>query len=669
MNGSHAPATVSLAHRPDIQSLRALAVGLVVAAHARVPWLAGGFVGVDVFFVLSGYLISGLILRDVELNGRFGAASFYARRLKRLLPALLLVIVTAGAVGSIATSPQQQISDAAAGQAAAVWLSNFYYATRSVDYFASSAQGILFLHTWSLSVEEQFYLVWPWILLFCYGYWAWQGAPRSRRRLLAGLAVVGGLSLLLGLVWAKDDLASGFYLMPGRAWQFALGALTLLLQHRLESGRCAGLEALRGRSLINSTGIALIAVAAVTYGEHLRYPGAWALLPCLGTVLVLLDAPAKRPETMLSWLLLEQRQLRFVGDISYSLYLWHWPVLLLGTRIFGATPTVRAALVALAVALAAATYRFVENPIHRAPLASPRRVFVASAVAIVATVGGGIHWERRAGDRLRRPELAALQAARFDLPELYSGHCDTWIHSAAVTPCVFGPADAKHTVVLFGDSALAQWLPAAQETFLHRPGWRVVVLTKSACPASRVSYYYDRIKARFDVCDRWRDDAVEQIGRMRPDLVILGSRTYPFSDEEWRLGTRGVVETLASAAGALAILNPTPDPGFDGPDCLAAEIAIPAWMPHHRSCRAAFDQQPLDRLRHTLEESIRGLPNAAVIDLGAAVCPDGACQGRIDGTIVFRDNQHLTATFVRTLAPALEGALREKRLLLDVDRN
>ena len=125
----------------------------------------------------------------------------------------------------------------------------------------------------------------------------------------------------------------------------------------------------------------------------------------------------------------------------------------------------------------------------------------------------------------------------------------------------------------------------------------------------------------------------------------------------------------SSAAGALAILNPTPDPGFDGPDCLAAEIAIPAWMPHHRPCRAAFDQQPLDKLRHTLEESIRGLPNAALIDLGAAVCPDGACQGRIDGTIVFRDNQHLTATFVRTLAPALEGALREKRLLQDVDRN
>ena len=540
MNGSHPAVRVSLTHRPDVQSLRALAVGLVVAAHARVPWLAGGFVGVDVFFVLSGYLITGLILRDVELNGHFDAASFYARRLKRLLPALLLVIAAAGAFGSISTSPQQQISDAVAGQAAAVWLSNFYFATRAIDYFASDAQGILFLHTWSLAVEEQFYLVWPWLLLFSYGFWEWQGAPRSGRRLAAGLAAVGALSLLLALVWARDDPASGFYLMLGRAWEFALGALTLLLQRQLEAGRCAGLEALRGRSLLNATGICLIAIAAMTYSEHLRYPGAWALLPCLGAVLVLLDAPAKQPGAALSRLLLEQRQLHFVGDISYSLYLWHWPVLILGTQIFGATLTVRAALVTLCVVLATASYRYVENPIHSAPLASPRRVFAASAVAIIATVGGGIYWERRTENWLQGPELAAIQAVRFDLPELYSGKCDTWIHSAAVTPCGFGPADAKHTVVLLGDSALAQWLPAVQEIFLRRSGWRVVVVTKSACPASRVSYYYDRIKARFDICDRWRDDAVDQIARIRPDLVIMGSRTYAFSDDEWRLVVRSI---------------------------------------------------------------------------------------------------------------------------------
>jgi len=669
MNGSNAPTSVSLAHRPDVQSLRALAVGLVVAAHARVPWLAGGFVGVDVFFVLSGYLITGLILRDFELHGRFDAGNFYARRLKRLLPALLLVIAAAGVVGSVSTSPQQQVSDAVAGQAAAVWLSNFHFATRSIDYFASDAQGILFLHTWSLAVEEQFYLVWPWLLLFSYGFWKWQGAPRSRRRLAAGLAAVFALSLLLALVWARDDPASGFYLMPGRAWEFALGALTLLLQRHLESGHCPRLEALRGRSLFNAAGIALIAIAAITYSENLRYPGTWALVPCLGAVLVLLDAPAKQPGALLSRLLLQQRQLQFVGDISYSLYLWHWPVLILGTLVFGATPAVRTTLVALCVVLAAASYRYVENPIHRAPLASPRGVFAASAVAIIAAVGGGIYWERRTENWLQGSELAAIQAVRFDLPEIYSGKCDTWIHSAAVTPCMFGPADAKRTVVLFGDSALAQWLPAVQEIFLRRPGWRVVVVTKSACPASRVSYYYDRIKARFDICDRWRDDAVDQIAQMRPDLVIMGSRTYAFSEEEWRLGTRRVAERLAPAAGALAIINPTPDPGFDGPNCLATEIAIPAWMPHHRPCRAAVDRQPLSRLRLTLEEAVHDFPNAAVIDLGDAVCPDAICRARIDGTIVFRDNQHLTAAFVRTLAPALEGALQEKRLLQDVDRN
>ena len=290
----------NLAQRADIQSLRALAVGLVVAAHAKFPWLPGGYVGVDVFFVLSGYLISGLILREVQRTGRFDPWLFYARRQKRLLPALLLVILcTAGAAWSL-LSPLQQVADVGAAQAATLWLSNFYFATRAIDYFSSGLHGNLFLHTWSLSVEEQFYLVWPWLLLFSFGVWRWQGRPMSLRRLVAGLTLVTAASLAVAIYCARHSVQDGFYLMPSRAWEFSLGGLTYLLRAACETGRFRRVESLRGRSILNSAGWICILAAAAFYSENLRYPGAWAILPCAGAALTLLDAPEKRPEAIVS---------------------------------------------------------------------------------------------------------------------------------------------------------------------------------------------------------------------------------------------------------------------------------------------------------------------------------------------------------------------------------
>ncbi|HQS03665.1 MAG: hypothetical protein B7Y07_08785 [Halothiobacillus sp. 24-54-40] len=226
----HTAIPAAPAYRYDLQSLRALAITLVLAAHAHVGGLAGGFIGVDVFFVLSGYLISGLILAEVETQRRFDALMFYAKRLKRLLPALMVVLLGTAILGWILVSPLRQASDAEAGQAAAIWLSNFYFSARVIDYFSAGLNSNLFLHTWSLSVEEQFYLVWPWMLLFLYGVWRWQGAPFSRRRLAISLGFVATLSLALSVYWSIKSPEAGFYLMPGRVWEFALGALVLLLR-------------------------------------------------------------------------------------------------------------------------------------------------------------------------------------------------------------------------------------------------------------------------------------------------------------------------------------------------------------------------------------------------------------------------------------------------------
>lgn len=653
---SIAPGTLS--HRADIQSLRALAVGLVVATHANIPWLPGGYVGVDVFFVLSGYLISGLILREIETSGSFDAWNFYARRLKRLLPAMLLVFLVTGSFAWISISPQQQVSNASAGQTATLWLSNFYFATRAIDYFSSGLQGNLFLHTWSLSVEEQFYLVWPWLLLFFYGFWRWQGSRASHGRLASGLGTLAASSLVLAIYWAYQSIENGFYLMPSRAWQFAIGALVLMLSQSSNSGRIAWLERWRGRSFLNSVGWISILIAGMAYDENLRYPGLWALLPSLGAALVLLDAPDKQPKRFISRLMLHQPLLQFIGNISYSLYLWHWPVLNLGNQIFGSSLAIQLGLVSLSLILATATYYLVENPIHRAPIYSTAKVLIISFAFIAIGFLGMSVWEKSAERLLHGPETSKILAAKFDIPVIYSSDCDAWHHSANVSPCIFGPKNAPKTVVMFGDSALAQWFPAVSEIFLREAKWNVIVLTKSACPASQVSYYYDRIKANYDVCDVWRQGAIDFIVEQRPDLVIMGSsRNYAFSAEQWIAGTGAVLKRLAPIAGSVVIVSPTPNLGFDGPDCLAMKINVPDWMPHRGRCETRLNPPSSPGILELLENAASPYSNVGVIDLSRSVCPDGICRAYLSGDIVFRDSQHLTASFVQSLAPAFEQAL------------
>jgi hypothetical protein len=211
---------------------------------------------------------------------------------------------------------------------------------------------------------------------------------------------------------------------------------------------------------------------------------------------------------------------------------------------------------------------------------------------------------------------------------------------------------------MFGDSALAQWFPAISEIFLRKPGWRLVVLTKSACPASQVSYYYDRIKANYGVCDLWRQRALDYMVQLRPDLVIMGSRDYGFASEQWITGTRAVLKRLSATARSVVIVSPTPDLGFDGPNCLSTEVNLPHWMPHHGRCVTTLGAPTNPSIMEILEHAAKPYSNVGVLDLTESVCPDKTCRARIPTGIVFRDNQHLTASFVKSLAPAFERALQ-----------
>jgi peptidoglycan/LPS O-acetylase OafA/YrhL len=654
------PLTPHLARRADIQSLRALAIGIVVAAHAHVPGLQGGYVGVDVFFVLSGYLISGLVLNEVASTGHFNAWMFYARRLKRLLPALLLVLISTAALGWLLSPPLQQKSQAAAGQSATLWLSNFWFSAREINYFSGGLGSNLFLHTWSLAVEEQFYIVWPWLLLFLYGVRRRQGQPMRPRREALGLILLAASSLLLSEHWSRTDLEAGFYQMPGRAWEFALGTLTFLLRRACEAGRCAEFALWRGRSLFNAVGGLFILLAATLYPDNLRYPGLWALLPCLGAALFLLDAPDKRPESPLSRLVLRQPVLQFLGNVSYSLYLWHWPIFVLGSQVFGNGVLVQISLAALALTLSAVTYYALENPLHRLTPHKPWKILALSALGMACGFLAMAIWQSATDRLLNGPEQMQIQGAKLDAPEIYQKDCDTWYRSADLSACVFGPAAAPHTVVMFGDSVLAQWYPAVAALYLKKPGWKVVVLTKSACSASQVSYYYDRIKALYTVCDLWRRRALDHIEQLRPDLIIMGSTRYGFSAEQWITGTRAVLDRLSPAAHSVAIMSPTPQLDFDGPDCLSSQPNLPHWLAQANACQTPVEAPSEQSLFATLTRAAQPYANVRVIDMGPTICPGGTCRARLGTSIVYRDKQHLTASFVRLIAPELQHALQTK---------
>lgn len=268
-------------------------------------------------------------------------------------------------------------------------------------------------------------------------------------------------------------------------------------------------------------------------------------------------------------------------------------------------------------------------------------------------------WANAVQTLLHSPSQIGIEQATLDSPRLYDfKDCDTWYHSARLHPCTFGSKHATHTVVMFGDSVLAQWFPAVSELYTKQNDWRLIVLTKSACSASEVNYFYPAIKSYYSVCDLWRRRAVRYMQRLHPDVVIMGSTHYDYTPRQWVTGTRAVLKRLSPATHSIVVLSPTPELGFDGLACLSAQANWPHWFPLAKNCSRPLPPVSKSGTYALLQRAARPYPNAHVVNLRLAVCPGGRCRARIGDHIVYRDGQHLTASFVKTLAPALRAALR-----------
>lgn len=644
-----------LGFRSDIEGLRAVAILLVISAHARVPGLAGGFVGVDVFFVLSGFLITGLLTREIATTGKLRFVNFYARRLRRLLPALLTMLVVTCLVAAVVLAPGDQGRQATAAATASIWLSNMHFAFAKLDYFSPDASSNLFLHTWSLGVEEQFYLIWPALVLWAFA--GRRGTHRNPDRLKVTMFLIGAASLLACLFLTRSAPQMAFYLMPLRAWQFAAGALVWLY---FGSSGSMNLEDTvdhpkpSDRAWVGWAGLGLIVLCAIWFNENVPYPGWRALLPTIGAAAVL--AAGLQGSTQGVSKLLSLRPMQAIGRISYAWYLWHWPVLLLGASLVPTDNGLhRAALVAVSWLLAAASYAGVESPIrHQARWVARPAVGVLSALTVMISANVAcIAWFNASMNWRNSPDQQRYRIAQTDAPIIYSMGCDDWYHSDRVRICAFGPEDASHTVVLMGDSIGAQWFPALAEV-LNRPDWRLMVLTKSSCPMVDEPYFYARIGREYVECANWRTQALQQIASMKPDIVVLGTvQSDDFSQAQWIQGTERILDVLSPATGHVYILRGTPHLPFDGPKCLAAGTWLGSLRSTRGRCEAPVFNAHDDTVYRWLQNATARFDNATAIDMNPLICPNGECRAERDGTVVFRDSQHLTASFAQTLGHTL----------------
>lgn len=644
----HRPSGSSLPEgfRKDIEGLRGLAILLVVAYHAGVPGFGGGFVGVDVFFVLSGYLITGLLRAEWVATGRIDLWSFYARRVRRLFPAAAVMLVVVMAAAWFLLAPWEVSLLAGSARAAAGYLSNVRFAMNATDYLGGGNGSDLFLHTWSLSVEEQFYLTWPLVLWVGF---LWSG--ERGRALVVMLAISGIASLACSVILTDRIQPWAFFMMPTRWWEFCGGGLVRIAtseRHHVAKARWA-----------SALGLVLIGLAATHYGDSTPFPGFAAALPVLATAGIL-AAPCRWSQALLKSAVLQR-----LGKISYALYLWHWPLLALAATLNPSIrPVQKATLIVVSVALAELSTRCLERPIRRSAALNQhaRTVVLAGAASIVSLIIGFSALRLAANTEAQRPPFNRLVSARKDLPRLYADGCV--IQPLATDPkagCTYGAPAPKAKIVLFGDSHAAQWFPAIERLGGARK-WQITVVTKSSCPAASLTVYSDVLKRPFDECDRWRKQVIARINTMRPDLVLMssyagyssgdpGTTRTSISPSKLAEGYRRTAEAVHNAK-TMVIIQDIPTLPFDPSTCLARRVRLPGIA---KMCEITADgdptQDPLTSVGHEAQPAI-ARSGIWEVNLNRWICP-GRCPLERKGASIYRDSHHLTASFSASLAPIL----------------
>lgn len=645
--GSATSHTASAARfNQGLQGMRGIAILLVLLNHAGVPGLDGGFVGVDVFFVISGYLIGGLLLREFEATGGLDLWAFYARRVRRLLPAALLLLAVVLVGMRCLYAPQEQDELLSSARAAALYAANLWFASRPTDYFGGHTEANPLLHLWSLAVEEQFYLLWPLLMLV-----AIRLAKGDVRRGLSWLIWgAGAVSLIACIALSQVQFKYAFFLAPMRVWEFDAGMFVAL---RPGLAKSLSRPALRAMGLL---ALAALAATAFSFNGSLRFPGYWAVIPVAAATGLLLVA--ERGQDSAAGRVLQWGWLRWVGDCSYSVYLWHWPVLIAAAMLpTHHGPLLTLALIAVSLGLGRLSYVGVEQVFMRRLwlVASPKQVVAAGVCAclLLAAVAQVLRRHIPASPAQQRYQ----QAAKWSLVD--ASGCLVLFDAVDQPPCEFGVKDAKTTLVLFGDSHAAQWLPAL-DRLAREHGWRLIALTKVVCPSVDVDVIFYVTRSRYETCAQWRERMFERIARLRPQLVVLASSSGYVDVElpRWQAGLERTVQRLQAGGSRVAYLRDTPHPGLDVPLCWA-RIDWWGWAPPDACTYPRSDEEQRMLPRVHAEAAALHARGAGYIDLSDGICSVARCPTQRDGMLMFMDRNHLSEAFAASLAPELERHLKD----------
>jgi peptidoglycan/LPS O-acetylase OafA/YrhL len=669
--------------RPDVEGLRAVAVTIVVLSHLSFGF-PGGYVGVDVFFVISGFLITRQLVNEYNSTGKISFKGFYSRRAKRILPAATVVIVGTVLACKAWDSPLQVRSDALDGLFSAFSGINWRLAAQGTNYFAIGSTPSPFQHYWSLSVEEQFYFVWPALILAV----GWLFGRRFGKRASLVWALVGliAVSMALSITTTKSSPSWAYFGSQTRVWELAFGALlavTVSVWTRMPPALASQMSWL---------GLIFIAISCFVFNSATVYPGSAAILPVVGSAFVIAGGCPGWPRS--GELLLKQRPFQFVGNISYSWYLTHWPFLMvlpmaLNHSLNGLE---KCYVLVGSFVLAAAMYFIVEQPIRSRALLSRRPslslglggVFVAASVTVALVVvsgsglpGGGSTGTAQAAPaattqsaidsalaasvnvKALSPHIApSLANATTDRPPL-TAKCLTGDAPTQPPPdatCTFGDPSASRTIVVTGDSHANQWMTAF-DTFGKANHWKVIEYAKAACSPGNYPTYIDPLSNRlYTQCNAYRTAVLARIKTLKPTYVVLASEIRTVD-----IDPSGMVQTIRAdqAAGSRVIyLEDTPNPEKIGsvPDCLAKHTS------NIQAC-AMSRTEPTTRLQSMIqrrtETQAAQQAGAALIDPTDWFCTATSCPPVINNMIVYADNSHLTSTYATWLTPLLSAAVKK----------
>jgi peptidoglycan/LPS O-acetylase OafA/YrhL len=611
----------------QIQGLRALAALLVTLFHAK--WVSGGFIGVDIFYVISGFLITGLLIREIERTGTINFKEFYARRFKRLLPTSFFVLAVTAVFSWLLIPATMRSSLGRDIIAAALYVSNYLFAWWQADYQNLDATPSPVIHYWSLAVEEQFYLLWPLLILLFF-----MVATKLKKKiaLTALVAAVTALSFVFSIYQTETSPIWAFYSLPTRAWELGLGALLVLL------------PPIKTKKLVGLLGFIFVIASAFIFNETTAFPGLNAVLPVLGTVMLI--------ATINSWPpflndVANSRLFQWLGEISYPLYLWHWPLLVLPSTYFARPLAVYERIIAIfaTIVLADLTHRFIEEPFRKKKIL-PTLVFKQSAVITLVSVLIGTIIIFISSDRINVSGInGAVSLAQIKArPLVYEDGCHANYAETKSDACEYAKLDSQKTMVLYGDSHAAQWFPALAE-IASRSGYKLVSLTKSACPSVDV-VRSDQGAFKMSRCKKWREDSIQRIMKMKPDVLVMSSfqyfaqpRQFQDRDKWWDDGQRKLLAQVKNASPNLIYLTDTPHPARDIPACLANNSI-----------------SQCNKTERSKDLSISGFE---VIDPNSWLC-SRTCPAVKDGVVAYRDASHISVDIAIALIPRLTQALRDQ---------